>query len=48
MQELTSLLNGVIQIVGKVANIIKDAPFSTAEKSQTTDIVTSSDLASQK
>ena len=48
MQELTSLLNSVIQIVGKVADIIKDAPFSVTEKNEAANIVTTNDLASQK
>ena len=48
MQELTSLLNSVVQIVGKVADIIKDAPFCVTEKNEATDIVTTNDLAAQK
>lgn len=48
MQELTSLLDKVIQIVGEVASIIKDAPFSTEEKTEATNIVTTNDLLSQK
>lgn len=44
---LTLLLAQVIQIVSKVASIIKQSPFSVTEKSNATDILTSNDLASQ-
>jgi len=45
--ELTFLLNDVIQIVSKIALIIKQSPFSVSEKTDATDILTSNDLASQ-
>ncbi len=44
---LTFLLDNVIQIVSKVASIIKQSPFSVTEKSDATNILTSNDLASQ-
>ena len=45
---LTFLLDHVIQIVSKVASIIKESPFSVTEKSDVADILTSNDLASQR
>lgn len=44
---LSLLSDQVIQIVSKVASVIKQSPFSVTEKSDVTDILTSSDLASQ-
>lgn len=44
---LTSLLEEVIQIVRETASIIKDAPFTVTEKTEAVNIVTSNDLLSQ-
>ena len=46
-QDITLLLEHVIQIVSKVASVIKQSPFSISEKTDATDILTSNDLASQ-